>query len=474
MRRFRAISLLLSRNYFSAHSLSLSSSRSSLLHSTGRNHGMDFKAHKFQTNPSRNLGTFPGKPTPVKAFMSAKTAEEMLAAFKHLEGYLDVTQLGLVSLRVGRQLHEEGEDPEKVLSFAEKALKALDQDGKPSVLVAMALHLMGWANYSLNRVDDSLEYLNRADRLLGRLEEEGVSTAEEIRPGLYAVKLALGNVNRALGREEEALGNLKKAMEIKEMTSEIDRKELEVEIDVADMQIALGKYDEAINALKNMVQMTENDKDGENDARVFVLIGKALFHQGKFSDSKNCLKSACRILEKKESVSPSLVARTYSEIATLYDAMNEFVVPRPILYLESAAERIKESFASDDVWLGYNYNNLGAAYLELERPQSAAKMFEVAKEILDASLGPHHAYSIETCQNLSIAYSAMGSYTLAIEFQQQVSDAWEGHGPSAQDRLREAHRILEELKRKACGTSANRLPTKALLLPRGYIASRLP
>ncbi|XVF48274.1 hypothetical protein PTKIN_Ptkin03bG0177000 [Pterospermum kingtungense] len=520
MRRFRAISPLLSRNYFSANSLSSSSTRSSLLHSTGRclqsstrNHGLVLKAHQFQTNPSRNLGTLPETPTPVEAFMSTKTAEEMLAAFKHLEGYLDGRELGLVSLRVGRQLHEEGEDPEKVFSFAEKALKALDQDGKPSVLVAMALHLMGCANYSLNRLDDSLEYLNRADRLLGRLEEERFSTAEEIRPGLYAVKLALGNVNRALGREDEALGNLKKAMEIKEMTLENDRKELGVEIDVANMQIALGKYDEAINTLKNMVQMTENDKDGENHARVFVLIGKALFNQGKFSDSMSCLKSACRILEKKESVSPSLVARTYSEIATLYDAMNEYEtcisllerasalvkkvpqeqdaegtiiarigwvllsrgqVPRAIPYLESAAERMKESFASDDVSAGYNYNNLGAAYLELERPQSAAKMFEVAKEILDASLGTRHADSIETCQNLSIAYSAMGSYTLAIEFEQQVSDAWEGHGPSAKDQLREAHFILDELKKKACGTSTNQLPIKALLLPRGYIASRLP
>ncbi|XVF48268.1 hypothetical protein PTKIN_Ptkin03bG0176400 [Pterospermum kingtungense] len=279
------------------------------------------------------------------------------------------------------------------------------------------------------------------------------------------------------------------------------------------MQIELGKFDEAIHTLNGMVQLTENDKDSENQACVFVLFAEALFNQGKFSDSKSCLKIACRILEKKESVSPSLVARTYSKIATLYDTMNDYEtcisllerasaltkkdlqeqhaegtisarigwvlllrgqVSRAIPYLESAAERLKESFTSGDVSAGYNYNNLGAAYLELERPQPAAKMFEVAKGILDVSLGPHHADSIETCQNLSIAYSAMGSYTLAIAFQKQVSDAWEGHGPSAQDQLREAHHILEELKRKARGASTNQLPTKALLLPRGYIASRLP
>ena len=64
------------------------------------------------------------------------------------------------------------------------------------------------------------------------------------------------------------------------------------------------------------------------------------------------------------------------------------------------------------------------------------------------------------------------SYTLAIEFQQRVIDAWEGHGPSAEDELREAQRILEELKTKARGTSTNRLPTKALPLPQNSLAAR--
>lgn len=41
------------------------------------------------------------------------------------------------------------------------------------------------------------------------------------------------------------------------------------------------------------------------------------------------------------------------------------------------------------------------------------------------------------------------SYGLAIEFQQRAIDAWENHGPGARDEFREAHRLLEQLKRKA-------------------------
>ncbi|MBA0832082.1 hypothetical protein Goarm_016492 [Gossypium armourianum] len=253
---------------------------------------------------------------------------------------------------------------------------------------------------------------------------------------------------------------------------------LRSEIDAANMQIALGKYDEAINTLK---------------------------------DSKRCLEIACGILDKKETVSPIEVAEAYSEISMQYETMNEFEiaisllkrslallekqpqeqhsegsvsarigwllllkgeVPQAIPYLESAAEILKESFGSKHFGVGYIYNNLGAAYLELDRPQSAAQMFAIAKDIMDVSLGPHHVDSIETCQNLSKAYSAMGSYPLAIEFQRRVVDAWEGHGASAEDELREAQHILEELMTKARGTSTNQFPTKALPLPQHSLASR--
>lgn len=220
---------------------------------------------------------------------------------------------------------------------------------------------------------------------------------------------------------------------------------LHAEIDASNMQIALGRYDEAINTLKGIVQQTE--KDSETRALVFISMSKALSNQEKFADSKKCLEIACGILEKKESVSPVEVAEAYSEIAMQYENMNELEtaisllkrtlclleklpqeqhsegsvsarvgwlllltgkVPQAIPYLENAAERLKESFGSKHFGVGYIYNNLGAAYLELDRPQSAAQMFAVAKDIMDVALGPQHADAIEACQNLSKAYGAMG------------------------------------------------------------------
>jgi tetratricopeptide (TPR) repeat protein len=87
-------------------------------------------------------------------------------------------------------------------------------------------------------------------------------------------------------------------------------------------------------------------------------------------------------------------------------------VSEAVPYLEGAVERMKESFGPKHFGVGYIYNNLGAAYMEMERPQTAAQMFAQAKDVMDVSLGPHHADTIEVCQSLANAYSAIGRYSV--------------------------------------------------------------
>lgn len=511
----------------------------------------------------------------------------MLAAFKNMEASFQERELGLASLKLGLKLDQEGEDPEKTLTFALKALKSLDNnDEKSNLPLAMTLQLLGSASYSLKRFNDSLGYLNRANRVLGKIEAEGLCGVDDIRPIVHAVELELANTKTAMGRREEALANLKKCLELKELMLGEDSKELgdanrdlaeayvavldfkgalpfcvkaleihraqlgqnsvevahdrrilgviytgmeehekalqqnqlsqkvlknwglrtdllRAEIDAANIQIALGRYEEAVNTLKTIVQQT--DKESYDRALIFVSMGKALCNQEKYSDAKRCMEIACGVLDKKETTSPLEVSEAYMEISMVYETMNEFEnairllkraqgmleklpqeqhsegsvcarigwlllltgkVKEAIPYLEGSAERMKECFGSKHYGVGYIYNNLGAAYLDLDRPQSAAQMFALAKDIMEISLGPAHVDTIEACQNLSKAYGAMGSYQLAIKFQEQGIEAWEGHGPSAEDDLKEANRVLEQLKKKAREVSSNEPPVRALPLPR--------
>ncbi|KZV32990.1 hypothetical protein F511_01501 [Dorcoceras hygrometricum] len=559
-------------------------------------------SHNFSTSVDRlsqNVPQVPSRQRKIKekseleeAFESAESLDDMLKAFKDMESCFDETELGLACLKLGLKLDQEGEDPEKTFSFAQRALRILDDDdtntssssSKLSLPLAMTLQLLGSACFHLKRFSDSLSYLNRANRVLSKLEGDSSYGSDHIMPILHAVQFELFNVKTAMGRREEALIHLRKALEIKEKTLEEDSRELgkanrdvaeayvailnfkealpfclkaleihkkelgqnsvevaydrrllgiiytgleehekaleqnqlsqrvlkkwgrssdllRAEIDAANMQIALGRYEAAICTLKGVVQQTE--KESEDRAMIFISMAKALCNQDKFSDAKRCLEISCGILDKKERSYPQIVAEAFMEISMLYESMNEFVtaisllkrslsmleklpqeqhsvgsvsarigwlllltgnVEQAVPFLEDAAERLKESFGSKHYGVGSVYNNLGAAYLELNRPQSAAQVFAYAKDIMDVSLGPHHADSIEACHNISKAYAAMGSYPLAINFQEKVVEGWEGHGPSARDEYAEAVQVLEELKDKASGSVYESL-MKALPLP---------
>ncbi|KAK1289750.1 hypothetical protein QJS10_CPB18g01649 [Acorus calamus] len=214
----------------------------------------------------------------------------------------------------------------------------------------------------------------------------------------------------------------------------------------ANIQIASGKFEEAMNTLGGVVK--KMDKESLPRAMVFIAMAKALCKMERLSDAKRCSEIACDILEAKELVVPARVAEAYAEAALLYEAMNDFEaelsilkrgvaileglpqewqlqgtlegrvgfvflhmgkVPQAVPYLESALEKLKESFGPKQLAVGYAYKNLGVAYLELDRAQSAVQMLLAAKENITASVGPLHVETIDTCQNLANAYNAMGS-----------------------------------------------------------------
>ncbi|GJV68299.1 hypothetical protein Tco_1483808, partial [Tanacetum coccineum] len=60
-------------------------------------------------------------------------------------------------------------------------------------------------------------------------------------------------------------------------------------------------------------------------------------------------------------------------------------------------------------------SGLGAAYLELDMPQSAAQVFAMAKDIMDTALGPHHVDSIEACKLCIKVSSASKVATISEE-----------------------------------------------------------
>ncbi|KAH9324284.1 hypothetical protein KI387_004462 [Taxus chinensis] len=463
-----------------------------------------------------------------KTFEAASTVEELKTAFRAMEAVFDSDdkRLGMASLRMGQQFGLAGEDPQTILFYAERALGILEKHDKNSVEVAMSLHLLGSLHYAYTTFDESLGYLNRANNILEKLENEG--NPIQIKPIGFAVQVLLGDVKMAMGRREDALSNYTKSLKLKEEVLEPDdphmavanrqvaeafvavlnfkdalplclkaldmhrlqlgensvevatdrrllaviygglgedKKALEeneaakkvlknwgmnkeliyAELDSANVQISVGKYDDAINTLREVIQHT--DKESELRATILLYMAKALCNLEKYDDSKKFCGLATNLFKKYEQTNPRKVGEAYTELAMMYQTMNDFEaaislykkalgiyekspqerhaeasakgrlgylllltgsVSEAISNLESSALILKESFGPHHFGVGYIYNNLGAAYEELERPQTAAQMFLMAREIMEIALGPQHMDTIDTIQNLANVHGSMG------------------------------------------------------------------
>ncbi|KAK8934583.1 hypothetical protein KSP39_PZI015046 [Platanthera zijinensis] len=315
---------------------------------------------------------------------------------------------------------------------------------------------------------------------------------------MVQIRQLLGAIHVGLGENEEALTQNEFCRAIL-LSLNMECELLNIEIEAANIQINLGRFGEAMSNLKAVIQKT--GKESEARVLAFVSMAKVLFFQERFGDSKGCLDMSCDILNKLELISSEKVAETFLEISMLYEMMNEFEtaislmkrtlallekipqeqhllgsvfarmgwlllftgrVQHAVPSLESAVTKLKSSFGPKHFGLGFAYKHLGQAYLEMEKIQSAIQMLLLAKDIIEASFGPQHEDSIDTCQHIANAYGVMGSYDMAMEFQQHVIDRWEMHAPDAKDELREAIRLLQQLKKKVAGSPSAVFPAHCL------------
>ncbi|XP_062209900.1 uncharacterized protein LOC133911601 [Phragmites australis] len=316
------------------------------------------------------------------------------------------------------------------------------------------------------------------------------------------VRRLLTVVYTGLGRNEEALEQIELIRMVYERLG-LDVELSQVEIDGANVRILLGRSEEAMNDLKRVMQRA--DKESEERALAYVTMAKILSFQERFGDSKRCVEIARGIMDTKDSMNPGRAAEAYAEISMLYESMAEFEMSLSLMkktlvllegasemqhiegsisarmgwlllltkriaeavpYLESAVDKLKNCFGPKHFGLGFAYKHLGQAYLEMDQHQSAVKFLTLAKDITDAAFGPTHEDSIDTNQFLANAYGLMGSYKLAMDFQEQVVDAYKTCDTGSSEELREAHRLLEQLRKKAQGSPSAVFPANALpLLP---------
>ncbi|KAI4995147.1 hypothetical protein ZWY2020_035050 [Hordeum vulgare] len=300
--------------------------------------------------------------------------------------------------------------------------------------------------------DKALRLCLKALDIAEKRSGEGSAEAAKVRRILVVAYTGLGHHEEALEQNElvrmeyERLG----------MDAELSL----VEIDGASLRIMLGRTEAAMNDLKKV--MKRASKDSEERALAFVAMAKiSMLYESmnEFEMSLCLMKKTLVFLEGAsgmEHIQGSISARM-GFLLLLTKRIDESVP-----FLEKAVEKLKNCFGPAHFGLGFAYKHLGEAYIEMGQPESSIKFFELASDIINAAFGPKHEDSIEILQCIANAYGLMGSYKNAMDFQQRVIDAYESCGPSSNYEIREAHRLLEQIRKKAEGSRSAVFPANTL------------
>ncbi|MCO5601308.1 hypothetical protein L7F22_055427 [Adiantum nelumboides] len=278
-----------------------------------------------------------------------------------------------------------------------------------------------------------------------------------------------------------------------------------VDTSIGDTYVCLGRFDEAVFSYQKALTVFKTAK-GENHvtvASVYVCLAELYLKTGKFRECKTYCDSALRIFTKQGIGTLDEVASGLTELAVVYEALNEQEQALSLLKkalallntapgqqssvagveaqigvlsymcgnyvdarssLSKAVSKLRGSAEKTSALFGIVLNQMGLCCLHLSEIRMAVQLFEESRTVLETACGPHHPDTLTVCSNLAGAYDALGRLVDAIGALQYVVEVREEQLGTANSEVDDERSRLAELLREAGRFRARRLNNTLRLL----------
>ncbi|KAG0607736.1 hypothetical protein M758_8G050600 [Ceratodon purpureus] len=451
-----------------------------------------------------------------------KLGEQALSIFKTIGEFS--LEIGMCHHLIALAHHRLGHQ-ELSLENLDKALSVLkDKEGKESAPVRFAVQfLLGDTLSALGKHEEALNHYVEGLAVQETILEEGhpqlASNYRQVAEAFTQVMLfdeAKALVERALeahiklngkGSMDEAIDRRllsviysgleehEKALEEQQtVRSILNEKDLSsealfVEIAIADTQVTLGRFDDAIATLQNAVsQLAEGSS---MRALATVNLAKAYSQQGNTEKAEEHSRAAIALLDSKlegltgQDTELLTAGECYTELAAIHQQMNQpneaiallkkglsiykqlpqqlnatagsqaqigmlllfnGKVNEAIPYMEEAASNLRQSFGAGHFSLALVLNHLAVGHVELKNMTKAVELFEEAKSIYSKTHGPGQQDTLAIYYNLMKVYATMGRKDEAIANAKHIVAELEKQGEPAKNALAEAQKDLANLE----------------------------
>lgn len=304
----------------------------------------------------------------ISSMIKEESLEALEASLREMESTIEPEdpRIGTTCLRLAQLYDSSDEDPEKILSYGQRALKIFESF-EPSFESAMCYHVIGSAYYKMDESEKAVIHLEQSAKMLEKL---GDTRAKEKQMGtiMYAVQVLLGHAKMSLGNQEEALKIYRKGLAINERLLEPGNPDLARSYQqAAEAYTEAEEYEEALNLCMKALPIYTNFY-GSGSFEVAVLRRLMALIYDDLEDFE-------KVLSQHEIIRPILVNLGKSkEVSSLDLASGEALISLErykdaILKLKDVVKETKETSR----FHGHALVLIGKAYADLKEGKNAAK-----------------------------------------------------------------------------------------------------
>ncbi|KAG6426111.1 hypothetical protein SASPL_110326 [Salvia splendens] len=364
------------------------------------------------------------------------------------EAGLENPDLGPFLLKQARDLMLSGDNARRALDLAQRAAKSFEKcaDGKPSLDVAMCLHVTAAIQCSLGQYEDAIPALEHS------IEIPVVEEGQDHALAKFAGYMQLGDTYAMLGQLENSISCYTTGLEVqKEVLGENDPRVGETCRYLAEAHIQAMQFDEAQKLCQKaldihkengvpasleeaadrrlMGMICESKGDHEAALEHLVLASMAMVANGQESEvaSVDCsigdtylslnrydeaifaYQKALTSLKTSKGENHPAVASVFVRLADLYNKTGKFRDSRS--YCENALriyEKPIPGIAPEEIASGLT--DISAIYESMEEPEQALKLLKKALKMYNDAPGQQNTIAGIEAQ-MGVLYYMLGNYS---------------------------------------------------------------
>ncbi len=264
------------------------------------------------------------------------------------------------------------------------------------------------------RIGDLKAFKNYSDLVLA------IAKANDLEETRIRVLVNIAIYYQQTDQYEQSLATYIEAEELAKALPEDSYIKILIEVNLGNLYIAIGNYEMATIAMKNVIHLAKNQDDPEQFINVaYSILGTASLHQKKFQDALKYMKLS-KDLAIKMNRNDNLI-RTMINISECYLKLKRYQDA-----IENSTQTLKLITAEESIESrALTQLTIGAAFIGLKKPSQALEPLKEAKKI--AVSGNFLKIKMDSHQHLSKVYESLGDLKKSLKEQKAYTETREAY-----------------------------------------------